>query len=84
MQLILPQELYDVVWKDVEAKISNIQYARLIMSLSEILEGDFFNQYIKIGISSLVHVFIDLRHIIKYVLVLLISLFLFRQYLDAL
>lgn len=84
MQLILPQELYDVVWKDVEAKISNIQYARLIMSLSEILEKDFFNQYIKIGISSLVHVFIDLRRIIKYVLVLLISLFLFRQYLDAL
>ncbi|CAF9909444.1 hypothetical protein IMSHALPRED_008363 [Imshaugia aleurites] len=49
VQLVLPQELYDVVWKDVEAKISNTQYSRVIMSLSEILEGDFFNKYIKIG-----------------------------------
>lgn len=55
MQLILPQELYDVVWKDVEAKITNIQYSQVIISLSEILEGEFFNQYIKIGTSDLVH-----------------------------
>ena len=53
MQLVLPQELYDVVWKDVEAKISNTQYSRVIMSLSEILEGNFFNKYIKIGISEI-------------------------------
>ncbi|CAD6587543.1 MAG: hypothetical protein ASARMPREDX12_002930 [Alectoria sarmentosa] len=49
VQLILPQELYDVVWKEVETKISNIQYSRVIMSLSELLEGDFFNMYIKTG-----------------------------------
>ncbi|KAF6220904.1 hypothetical protein HO133_002584 [Letharia lupina] len=49
VQLILPQELYDVVWKEVEAKISNIQYSRVIMPLSGLLEGDFFNRYIKIG-----------------------------------
>ena len=60
MQLVLPQELYDVVWKDVEAKISNIEYSRVIMSLSEILEGDFFNNYIKIGTSSFDHVFVEM------------------------
>lgn len=56
MQLTLPQELYDVVWKDVEAKISNIQYSRVIMSLSEMLDEEFFNKYIKIGTISLVPV----------------------------
>ena len=76
MQLILPQELHDVVWKDVEAKISDIQYSRVIMSLSELLEGEFFNHYIKIGISTLVHVLRDLWHIIlciKHVFTPLIS-----------
>lgn len=64
MQLILPQELYDFIRNDVEAKISSIQYSQVIMSLSEILEGEFFNEYIKIGTSSLVHVHVDLYHII--------------------
>ena len=49
-----------MVWKDVEAKISNIHYSRVIMSLSEILEGEFFNKYIKIGTSFLVHTLTDL------------------------
>ena len=62
VQLVLPQELYSVVWKDIEAKISNIQYSRVIMSLSEILEGSFFNEYIKIGTLSLVHILGDLHN----------------------
>lgn len=49
-----------MIWKDVEAKISDIQYSRVIMSLSELLEGEFFNKYIKTGTSSLVHVLMDL------------------------
>ena len=59
---MLPQELYHVVWKDVEAKIGNIQYSRVIMSLSELLEGDFFNKYLKIGTSNLSHVSVHLSH----------------------
>ena len=55
MHLTLPQELYHVVWKDIEAKITNIQYSRVIMSLSELLEGDFFDKYIKIGTLSLAY-----------------------------
>ena len=84
--MILPQELYSVVWKDVEAKISNIQYSRVIMSLSEILEGSFFNEYIKIGTSSLIDKFGDLSHItisIKDVFTLLTSSSFFREHLDA-
>ena len=84
--MILPQELYSVVWKDVEAKISNIQYSRVIMSLSEILEGSFFNEYIKIGTSSLIHILGHLSHItssIQDVFTLLTSSCLFREHLDA-
>ena len=84
--MILPQALYDVVWEGVKAKISNVQYSRVIMSLSELLEGDFFNKYIKIGILDFVHDPVDLWHIIKCIkiIILLISTSLFRQYLDAL
>ena len=84
--MILPQELYSAVWKDIEAKISNIQYFRVIMSLSEILEGTFFNEYIRIGTSSLVHILGDLSHItisIRDVFTLLILYSLFREHLDA-
>lgn len=45
----MPEALYDVVWKEVEKKIIDIRYARVIMTLSEILEGSFFNTYIKQG-----------------------------------
>ena len=49
VDLILPQELYDVAWKSLEAKLETFQYARVIMPLSALLEGDFFNQYVKAG-----------------------------------
>lgn len=87
VQLMLPQELYNVIWKDVEAKITSIQYSRVIMCLSELLEGDFFNKYIKIGISSLGHDSIDLWHISIYaksVFILLTSSSFVRRYPDAL
>ena len=49
IDLILPEELYEVIWKKIESKISNVQYARVIMPLSALLEDDFFNHYIKSG-----------------------------------
>ena len=52
VDLILPQELYDIVWENIETKISSISYSRVIMCLSELLEGDFFNQYIKTGTTN--------------------------------
>ena len=56
------------------------------MSLSEILEGSFFNEYIKIGTLSLVPILGDLLHntiSIKDVFTLLTSSSLFREHLDA-
>jgi hypothetical protein len=49
----LPEELYDLIWHEVEKKIVNVQYARVIMPLSALLEGEFFNAYIKRGESHL-------------------------------
>ncbi len=84
MQLILPQELYDVVWKDVEAKISNIHYSRVIMSLSEILERDFFNTYIKTGTSSLLLCpYKSVEYYAQYQEDVLNSSALYRQHLDV-
>ena len=49
VELLLPEELYDLIWQDVSSKTSSLEYSRVIMSLSEILDGDFFNKYIKAG-----------------------------------
>lgn len=51
VNLILPDELYDLIWQDVAAKINVLEYSRVTVSLSEIIDGDFFNKYIKSGIS---------------------------------
>jgi len=47
VDLILPEELYALV----EAKLNDqtTSYARVYMSLLDIITGDFFNQYIKAG-----------------------------------
>ena len=49
VDVVLPEELYELIWNDIESKISNVQYSRVIMPLSALLEGDFFNSYIKSG-----------------------------------
>lgn len=59
VDLLLPEELYDLIWNDVEAGIANIRYSRVIMSLSDLLESDFFNTYIKTGI--FIFLFVILR-----------------------
>lgn len=50
VDLLLSEELYELIWKDVEARMANVRYSRVIMSLSDLLEAEFFNTYIKIGI----------------------------------
>ncbi len=49
VDLILPVELYNLMWKDVETRIADVRYSRVMMTLSDVLEGDFFNTYIKTG-----------------------------------
>ncbi|KAI4218503.1 MAG: hypothetical protein LQ349_008685 [Xanthoria aureola] len=48
-QVVLPEELYESVWKDVSNKLQMLGYSRVTMPLSALLEGDFFNTYIKAG-----------------------------------
>ncbi|KAI4129459.1 MAG: hypothetical protein LQ338_002240 [Usnochroma carphineum] len=52
-QVILPEELYDVVWKNVASRLQPLEYSRVILPLSALLEGDFFNTYIKSGLLRL-------------------------------
>ncbi|KAI5295550.1 hypothetical protein KEM52_001039 [Ascosphaera acerosa] len=49
VQLILPQQAYDALWAPRLRDIATFHYARVRMPLPALLEGDFFNRYIKAG-----------------------------------
>lgn len=49
VEMILPEELYDLIWTKVEEEMKSIKYAKVIMKLEDVLEGDFFTEYIKKG-----------------------------------
>ncbi|KAJ9272106.1 hypothetical protein DTO212C5_1869 [Paecilomyces variotii] len=46
-ELILPREIYNAIWESVDSKLQRLQYAKVILPLSSLLEGEFFNKYIK-------------------------------------
>ncbi|GLA88223.1 ribonuclease P protein subunit p40 [Aspergillus tubingensis] len=45
VEVILPKDILSYV----QPQLQNLRYARVFMSLSSLLEGDFFNTYIKTG-----------------------------------
>jgi ribonuclease P/MRP protein subunit RPP40 len=47
--LILPEEVYALIEQKLNNEDALPRYARVQMSLLDILSGDFFNHYIKIG-----------------------------------
>ncbi|KAI1616413.1 ribonuclease P [Exophiala viscosa] len=47
--MALPEELYDILWRHIEASTPPVAYAKVIMKLEDVLQGGFFNQYIKQG-----------------------------------
>jgi ribonuclease P/MRP protein subunit RPP40 len=49
VEVILPEEVYSSVKDPLDAKVQKLRYARVFMSPSALLEGDFFNTYIKTG-----------------------------------
>jgi ribonuclease P/MRP protein subunit RPP40 len=49
VDLILPEEICMLVEEQIHGKI--FSYARVYMSLQDIISGDFFSQYIKAGTS---------------------------------
>jgi len=40
----------EVVQREIEAHVKNIRYAKVIMSLADIIDGDFFTTYVKKGV----------------------------------
>lgn len=49
VEMILPEELYEIIWTKVEQELKPVQYARVIMKLEDVLNGAFFTDYIKKG-----------------------------------
>lgn len=48
-ELILPEELYEIIKKDFFNETTKPVYSRVILPLKALLEGEFFNEYIKKG-----------------------------------
>ncbi len=46
---MLPQELYEIIKKNVLIGLPSPSYSRVILPLKALLEGEFFNEYIKKG-----------------------------------
>ncbi|KAE8152143.1 ribonuclease P 40kDa subunit-domain-containing protein [Aspergillus avenaceus] len=49
VEVLLPERVYKTIQSSVETKLPKLRYARVFMSLSALLEGDFFNTYVKTG-----------------------------------
>ncbi|KAE8161021.1 ribonuclease P 40kDa subunit-domain-containing protein [Aspergillus tamarii] len=49
VEVILPEATYKTIESSLDTKLPKLRYARVFMSLSSLLEGDFFNAYIKSG-----------------------------------
>ena len=52
LELLLPEELYQSIWHKTEHDKICAKYAKVIMKLDQILEGEFFEQYVKKGMSN--------------------------------
>lgn len=49
IEIILPDELYRIIWSRIEKEQKRVKYARVMMKLQDLLNGDFFTHYIKKG-----------------------------------
>jgi ribonucleases P/MRP protein subunit RPP40 len=49
VDLILPEELCELMWRKVEDQSKTVQYAEVVMKLEDLLNGAFFTEYIKKG-----------------------------------
>ena len=49
VEMVLPEELYEIMWTKVEQELKPVKYAKVIMKLEDVLDGDFFTEYIKKG-----------------------------------
>lgn len=49
VDLLLPDEIYKLLEQELRSDVYSQQYSRVYMSLSDIIEKDFFNEYVKTG-----------------------------------
>ena len=49
VEIVLPEELYQLIWRKVEEELKVVKYAKVIMKLQDVLDGVFFTEYIKTG-----------------------------------
>lgn len=49
VNLILPEELYSVIWDKIENETKMASYAKVILKLEDLLHGAFFTEYVKKG-----------------------------------
>ena len=47
----MSEHIYKKSWSLLETQLPPLEYYRVFMPLSALLEGDFFNKYIKTGMS---------------------------------
>jgi ribonuclease P/MRP protein subunit RPP40 len=48
--MVLPEEVYEIVKSDFFTELTKPTYSRVILPLSTLLEGEFFNEYVKKGV----------------------------------
>ncbi|KAL5332922.1 ribonuclease P 40kDa subunit-domain-containing protein [Aspergillus crustosus] len=49
VEVTMPKEVYSTIETSLDSKLQKLRYARLSMTLSSLVEGEFFNTYIKTG-----------------------------------
>lgn len=47
--MVLPEQLRHLIWQNIEESIKSPKYIKVILKLQDLLEGEFFNEYIKLG-----------------------------------
>ncbi|KAL3476334.1 ribonuclease P 40kDa subunit-domain-containing protein [Aspergillus californicus] len=49
VEVTLPKEVYSAIASSLDSKMQRLRYGRLSMTLAALIEGEFFNTYIKTG-----------------------------------
>jgi ribonucleases P/MRP protein subunit RPP40 len=52
VNLILPKDLYAIIWDKIEDETKKACYTKVILKLQDLLDGAFFTEYIKKGNAS--------------------------------
>jgi len=49
LDLLVPKSAFQVLQDELSSDLYRLQYAKVHLKLKDIIDGDFFNQYIKTG-----------------------------------